>query len=65
MSEHKIGRPTESKKDAVIKVRVDNKTSEKLELCAVKANLSKSEIVRIGIDRVYDEIIGECTKCDL
>lgn len=59
MNQHKIGRPTEAKKDCVIKARVDSKTIEKLEQCVEKKKLSKSEILRIGIEKVYEDIVGE------
>ena len=59
MRNNKVGRPTESKKDSVIKARVDELTIDKLEFCAKKASLPKSEILRIGIDKVYEEVVGE------
>lgn len=58
MNKHKIGRPTGCKKDSVIKARVDNKTIEKLNSCSISTNLSKSEIVRMGIEKVYNDILG-------
>ena len=58
MNNYKIGRPTECKKDSIIKARVDNKTIEKLEICAERANISKSEVLRLGIEKVYTEITG-------
>lgn len=62
MKNNKVGRPTESKKGSVIKARVDDLTIDKLEFCARKTNLSKSDILRIGIDKVYEEIVGEEKK---
>lgn len=62
MKNNKVGRPTELKKQSVIKARVDDLTVDKLEFCAKETNLSKSQILRIGIDKVYKEIVGEEKK---
>ena len=59
MRNNKMGRPTELKKDSVIKARVDDLTIDKLEYCAKKTSLPKSEILRIGIDKVYEEVVGD------
>ena len=52
-----IGRPkSESPKDTMLRVRLDEVHCQKLEHCATKLKLSKSEIVRKGIDLVEKSI---------
>lgn len=50
-----IGRPlSDNPKDTMFRVRLDKGTLAKLEECATALKKSKSEIVRIGIEKVYD-----------
>lgn len=51
-----MGRPTDSPKTKLLQVRLDNQTFKKLEACVKKENLTRSEIVRKGINKVYDDI---------
>ncbi len=52
-----MGRPhIENPKAQIIQIRVDKETLEKLDLCAKKHNTNRSEIVRQGIDKVYNEL---------
>ena len=62
MSSTKIGRPTECVKEELIKARVDSDLKEKLEFCASKCGCSKSEIVRLGIEKVFKQLSGEMDK---
>lgn len=56
----KIGRPkSDSPKDTMLRVRLDEAYCQKLELCATKLNLSKSDVVRRGIDLVAQSIEKE------
>ncbi len=56
----KIGRPkSEAPKDTMLRVRLDEAYCQKLELCAAKLNLSKSDVVRRGIDFVAQSIEKE------
>ena len=53
MSE-KRGRPkSDNKKDTMIRVRLDNDMVEKLEIASRNFNISKSDVVRNGIEREY------------
>lgn len=52
----KIGRPTTNPKNEELKVRISKEDKEKLEYCINNSNKNKSEIVREGIDKVYNEI---------
>ncbi|AME09648.1 CopG family transcriptional regulator [Gemella sp. oral taxon 928] len=52
----KIGRPTENKKDTMLRVRIDSNIVFKLEEISKKENISKSEVVRRGIINQYNDI---------
>ena len=53
----KKGRPvSESPKDYMLRVRMDEKTLQQLDECCKVENLSRSEIVRKGIQEQYRRI---------
>lgn len=52
----KRGRPTDSKKDFMLRVRLDDETKEKLERIEQQTSKSKSEIVRNGIAEQFDRL---------
>ncbi|HFI0104757.1 TPA: ribbon-helix-helix protein, CopG family [Streptococcus suis] len=52
----KRGRPTESKKGYMLRVRLDDETKSKLEEIEKQTSLSKSEIIRNGIDEQFDRL---------
>ncbi len=52
----KMGRPTTNPKNEELKVRISKDDKEKLEYCINHSNKNKSEIVREGIEKVYNEI---------
>ena len=52
----RTGRPTDSKKDIKLQIRVDKKTLDELDDCAKKKQTSRSEIVREGIRLVKTDI---------
>ncbi|HEM2777774.1 TPA: CopG family transcriptional regulator [Streptococcus suis] len=52
----KRGRPTDSKKDYMLRVRLDNETRAKLEEIEMKTSQSKSEIIRNGIVEQFDRL---------
>ncbi len=60
----KMGRPTEAKKDICVKVRIDEETCKKLELCMEVENLNKSEIIRQSIIKRYNELMNGEKKWD-
>lgn len=43
-------------KETVIRARVDNEIVEKLDFCADQKNTTRSGIIRLGIEKVYDEL---------
>ena len=55
----RTGRPTDNPKPNRLQVMLSDLEVEKLEFCHKKTNLSKGEIVRQGIDRVYQSLIEE------
>lgn len=52
----KIGRPTEAKKDFMLRTRIEPEILKKLEVIAEKEKISKSEVVRRGIEIQYDAL---------
>lgn len=51
-----MGRPTTNPKNEELKIRISKQDKEKLEYCIKNSNKNKSEIVRDGIDMVYQEL---------
>lgn len=51
-----MGRPTDNPKNEELKIRISKEDKEKLEYCIKYTNKNKSEIVRLGIEKVYSEI---------
>ena len=51
----RTGRPTDSKKDIKLQIRVDKPTLDLIDECAKKENTNRSEIVRKGIHLVKAE----------
>ena len=56
MATKKMGRPTDSRKDTEIRVRANPETMRKLDVCSKSLNTNRSEIVRQGIDKMYDDL---------
>lgn len=57
MSQKKAGRPVSpDSKHIMFRVRLDSKTLEKLDKCSAELQTSRSDIVRKGIDKVYDDL---------
>lgn len=53
----KTGRPPiENPKNAMIRVRMDKPTVDKLDRCAKALNLTRSDVIRMGIDKVEADI---------
>ena len=55
MSSRKMGRPTSEPKDYELKVRISETDKQKVEEIQSKTKMSKSDIVRTGISKVYEE----------
>lgn len=56
MTTKKIGRPTNSLKDSMIRVRMDKETVEKLDKCVQAHHSNRSEIIRKGIEVAYNDL---------
>lgn len=57
MSSKKLGRPlSDNPKSKKIEIRVDQEILSKLDASAEKLNMSRSAIVRKGIEKVFDEL---------
>jgi len=55
----KMGRPTDNPKDIALKVRLDKGTAEKLDECVRILEVSKAEVLRQGVHKVYDDLSGK------
>jgi len=59
VAQNKMGRPPKSGDKAMkdrIFILVDDETKDKLAKCKESLNATTSDIVRKGIDKVYDEL---------
>ncbi|MET1170053.1 ribbon-helix-helix domain-containing protein [Paenibacillus amylolyticus] len=57
MSAKKMGRPKSDKpKSRTIEIRVDEEIMNKLDISAEKLNTNRSDIVRKGIEKIYNEL---------
>lgn len=56
MGAKKIGRPTDNPKDITMKIRFDKDTAKKLENCSEKMKISRAEVVRRGVKKMYDDL---------
>ena len=52
----RTGRPTDNPRNEELKVRISQQDKERLEYCIRNSNKNKSEIVREGIEKVYNEL---------
>lgn len=52
----KMGRPTENPKDTMFRVRLDDKSVQLLEESAESLKISKSDVVRKGIELVHESL---------
>ena len=50
------GRPTEEPKNLNTIIRLSEKDVEMLDFCAKKTGKSKSEVIRLGIKKVYEDL---------
>lgn len=52
----KMGRPTDNPKTEILQVRLSEEDKNKLEYCSQLLNKPKAEIMRLGIEKVYQEL---------
>lgn len=51
-----MGRPTDNPKNTSIKFKADDKTVRKLKECSEILNVSRAEVLRQGVHRMYDDL---------
>ena len=56
MGNKKMGRPTDNPKTVSVKFLSDNETFEKLKESSEKLEVSRAEIIRLGIQKVHDDL---------
>ena len=52
----RVGRPTDDPKNLSTRIRFSESDIEKLSYCTEKLGLKRSEVIRIGINKVYEEL---------
>ncbi len=52
----KMGRPTNDPKNHDTRIRMTDSELERLNYCAEKLGKTKTEIISMGVKKVYDEI---------
>ncbi|MEI3163005.1 MAG: hypothetical protein V8S74_06340 [Lachnospirales bacterium] len=52
----KMGRPTQDPKKNQTRIRMTDEEVAKLNYCSEKLNVSKTDVVNMGIDKVYKEL---------
>lgn len=50
------GRPTDDPKTLSTRIRLSEEDVQRLEYCAEKTGMTKSEIIRLGIREVYENL---------
>lgn len=53
----KKGRPTNNPAKNQLRIRLTDDDCERLEACSKALGINKSDVVRLGIDRVYVEYV--------
>jgi predicted HicB family RNase H-like nuclease len=48
------GRPTDKRKDTVLRLRVDRDTHKKVSECAARRNISMSELIRLALLEIVE-----------
>lgn len=56
MEPKKVGRPTNSPKDIVLKIRLDQASSDRLDTCSFKLGVSRAEVIRRAIKMMHDKL---------
>lgn len=52
----RTGRPTENPREKRLGIRVSEKETEMIEYCLKNSDMSQSDIIRLGIRKVYEDI---------
>lgn len=51
----RTGRPTDEPKKHDMKIRMSDRDVEKLDYCCKTTGLTKADVIRLGIQKVYEE----------
>ncbi len=51
-----MGRPTDCPKNTLVQIRMDDETVQQLHYCSKEQGVSRAEVVRQGIKRIYADI---------
>lgn len=51
----RTGRPTEDPKKSRLELRLSDSDTEKLDFCCKALGLTKAEVIRRGLEKVYQE----------
>lgn len=52
----KMGRPTDDPKQLSTRVRLSETDVQRLDFCSQKTGKTRADIIRMGIEKVYDEL---------
>ena len=56
----RTGRPkSDNPKDIQLKIRADKQTIDDLDFCCKESNLNRSEVIRLGIRKVKDDLVNK------
>ena len=57
MAPKKMGRPfSDNPKNKTLRIRVDEKTIQKIDECSEALEITRSDVVRQGIDRIHGRL---------
>lgn len=56
MTGKKMGRPTDSPRINNTRIRMSDEEVEKLNICCQKTGMTKADIIRLGIQLVYEKV---------
>ena len=58
VEQKKMGRPTDEPKTLSTRVRLSQEDIKMLDFCSENLEITKAEVIRLGIKKVYSELIN-------
>ena len=58
----KMGRPTKDPKNQNTHIRFSLREVQMIETCAQTLNIKKSDVIRLGIERIYNDLKDDANK---
>lgn len=52
----RTGRPTQDPKNHETRIRLSDEELRKLNVCCERTGMTKADVIRAGIDKVYEEV---------